>query len=121
MHLVMISLALAIAITIRRSDILTQGTWQQRWERSLFCFLFPPPAATGDSLCRSLHGAWGTNARLFCGMAELWHCDRLFNNDPRSVSHPGVSSLANPAPTATASANSSPSLSGPFNRQSTAI
>ncbi|NES97963.1 MAG: M56 family metallopeptidase [Desertifilum sp. SIO1I2] len=42
MHLVMISLALAIAITIRRSDILTQGTWQQRWERSLFCFLFPP-------------------------------------------------------------------------------
>uniref|UniRef100_A0ACD5GYW0 Uncharacterized protein n=1 Tax=Desertifilum tharense IPPAS B-1220 TaxID=1781255 RepID=A0ACD5GYW0_9CYAN len=64
MHLVMISLALAIAITIRRSDILTQGTWQQRWERSLFCFLFPP-AATGDSLCRSLHGTLGDKCSAF--------------------------------------------------------
>lgn len=42
MHLVMILVALTIAFSIRICGSSTRGNWQQRFTRSLFCFLFPP-------------------------------------------------------------------------------
>lgn len=42
MHLMMILAALAIASGLRFLPIPTSGSWQTRWQRSLFLFLFPP-------------------------------------------------------------------------------
>ena len=42
MHLLMIFLTLAIAWIIRSIPLNTSEHWEQRWQRSLFLFLFPP-------------------------------------------------------------------------------
>lgn len=42
MHLMMILAALAIASGLRLLPIPLSGSWQARWQRSLFLFLFPP-------------------------------------------------------------------------------
>lgn len=42
MHLLMILMALAISVWFRHSWSDSQDTWKQRWQRTLFFFLFPP-------------------------------------------------------------------------------
>jgi len=42
MHLIMILAALAVAWWLRLRWAEPRGTWLQRWQRSLFLFLFPP-------------------------------------------------------------------------------
>jgi Zn-dependent protease with chaperone function len=42
MHLIMILAALAVAWWLRLTSTEPRGTWLQRWQRSLFLFLFPP-------------------------------------------------------------------------------
>lgn len=42
MHLLMILMTLAISWWIRHSWSDCQGSWKQRWQRTLFYFLFPP-------------------------------------------------------------------------------
>lgn len=42
MHLLIIALSLVIAFTIRLTWTNFQQNWRQRWQRSLFFFLFPP-------------------------------------------------------------------------------
>ena len=42
MHLVMIIVAIALAWCVRLTNIEPTETWTERWQRSLFVFLFPP-------------------------------------------------------------------------------
>lgn len=42
MHLMMILIAVTVAWWLRTSGNATQGSWNLRWRRSLFLFLFPP-------------------------------------------------------------------------------
>lgn len=65
MHLIMILAALAVAWWLRLTSTEPRGTWIQRWQRSLFLFLFPL-VTFNDSDRRTMHGdsrtnAWATN------------------------------------------------------------
>ncbi|MGH1392450.1 MAG: M56 family metallopeptidase [Trichormus sp.] len=42
MHLIMILITVVVAVMLRRSEINSHGSWDVRWRRSLFLFLFPP-------------------------------------------------------------------------------
>ncbi len=59
MHLLMIFLALAIAWLVRFIPISTSDNWEQRWQRSLFCFLFPPLLLIMTALAVIFMGAEG--------------------------------------------------------------
>lgn len=59
MHLLMIFLALAIAWIVRFIPISTSDNWEQRWQRSLFGFLFPPLLLIMTALAVILMGAEG--------------------------------------------------------------
>ncbi len=59
MHLLMIFLALAIAWLVRFIPISTSDNWEQRWQRSLFGFLFPPLLLIMTALAVIFMGAEG--------------------------------------------------------------
>ncbi|AUT03369.1 peptidase M56 BlaR1 [Nostoc sp. CENA543] len=42
MHLLMIVITLVVALILRCSKVHSPGSWEMRWRRSLFLFLFPP-------------------------------------------------------------------------------
>jgi Zn-dependent protease with chaperone function len=42
MHAIMIFFALMLALSLRLIPLKTTGTWQTRWQKTLFFFLFPP-------------------------------------------------------------------------------
>ena len=59
MHLLMIFLALGIAWAIRFIPLDTSDNWEQRWQRSLFLFLFPPLLLIMTALAIIFMGAEG--------------------------------------------------------------
>ena len=59
MHLLMILTALAIAWSIRQIPVTIEGNWEQRWQRSLFGFLFPPLILLTTVLAVIVMGAQG--------------------------------------------------------------
>ena len=59
MHLLMILIALAIAYGIRAIPVTAEGNWEQRWQRSLFYFLFPPLIVLTTVLAVIIMGAQG--------------------------------------------------------------
>ena len=72
MHLIMIVTALAIAYSIRLIPIKTEGSWQQRWQRSLFLFLFPPLILTTTVIATLLMGAQGQMLGLQASWFSYW-------------------------------------------------
>jgi Zn-dependent protease with chaperone function len=68
MHLIMILTALIIACGLRLIPVNTNGNWQQRWQRSLFLFLFPPLILITTVLATLLMGARGK----MLGMQASW-------------------------------------------------
>ncbi len=59
MHLLMIFLTLVIAWRIRLIPLNTSDNWEQRWQRSLFLFLFPPLLLIMTALAIIFMGAEG--------------------------------------------------------------
>lgn len=72
MHLVMILTALVIAWGLRSIPVSTNGDWEQRWQRSLFCFLFPPLILITTVLAIILMGAHGEMLGLQAGGFSYW-------------------------------------------------
>lgn len=72
MHLIMILTALAVALGIRSIPINTAGNWEQRWQRSLFCFLFPPLILITTVLAILLMGAQGEMLGLKASKLSYW-------------------------------------------------
>ena len=88
MHLIMLLSALAIAWCLRSFPVTTEGNWQQRWQRSLFTFLFPPLIIITTVLAILLMGAQGkmlgmqaTGFSYWLGLAFIfylgWHLYKL--------------------------------------------
>jgi Zn-dependent protease with chaperone function len=72
MHLIMILIALAIALGFRLIPINTEGEWEQRWQRSLFGFLFPPLILITTVLAILLMGAQGEMLGLKASWFSYW-------------------------------------------------
>lgn len=88
MHLIMLLTALALAWGLRSFPVTTEGNWQQRWQRSLFAFLFPPLIIITTVLAILLMGAQGemlgmraTSFSYWLGLAFIfslvWHLYKL--------------------------------------------
>ena len=88
MHLIMLLTALAVAWGLRSFPVTTEGNWQQRWQRSLFQFLFPPLIIITTVLAILLMGAQGkmlgmqaTSYSYWLGLAFvfslIWHLCQL--------------------------------------------
>ncbi|ELS01086.1 Zn-dependent protease with chaperone function [Xenococcus sp. PCC 7305] len=60
MHLMMIAIALVLAWSIRLIPLNFQGTWGQRWQRSLFGFLVPPLILVTTALAIVFMGTEGS-------------------------------------------------------------
>ena len=72
MHLIMILTALAIAWSIRLIPATIEGSWQQRWQRSLFLFLFPPLILITTVVATLLMGAQGQMLGLQASWISYW-------------------------------------------------
>jgi Zn-dependent protease with chaperone function len=80
--------ALVVACSLRSFPVTTEGNWQQRWQRSLFTFLFPPLIIITTVLAILLMGAQGkmlgmqaTGFSYWLGLAFIfylgWHLYKL--------------------------------------------
>lgn len=67
MHLVMILIALAVAGIIRCSKTHSQGSWEVRWRRSLFLFLFPPLLIVMTAIALLCMGPQGRMGGMYTG------------------------------------------------------
>jgi Zn-dependent protease with chaperone function len=72
MHSIMILMALAIALGLRLIPISIKGDWEQRWQRSLFCFLFPPLILITTVLAILLMGAQGEMLGVKASWFSYW-------------------------------------------------
>ena len=72
MHFIMILTALALASGLRLIPISTEGDWEARWQRSLFCFLFPPLIIITTVLAILLMGARGKMLGLDASEFSYW-------------------------------------------------
>lgn len=59
MHLVMILTALGLAVIVRLIPLNRQQNWRQRWQQSLFLFMFPPLLLMATALAVSCMGYGG--------------------------------------------------------------
>ncbi|MCF2146685.1 M56 family metallopeptidase [Desmonostoc muscorum LEGE 12446] len=67
MHLVMILIALAVAWWLRSSWRESEGTWNLRWRRSLFLFLFPPLLIFMTAIAVLFMGPKGNMGGMYTG------------------------------------------------------
>ncbi|MBX9253294.1 M48 family metalloprotease [Desmonostoc muscorum CCALA 125] len=67
MHLVMILIALAVAWWLRSSWRESEGTWNLRWRRSLFLFLFPPLLIFMTAIAVLFMGPQGNMGGMYTG------------------------------------------------------
>lgn len=72
MHLIMISTALIIACTLRLIPVNTDGNWQQRWQKSLFLFLFPPLILITTVIATLLMGGRGKMLGMQASWFSFW-------------------------------------------------
>ena len=72
MHFIMILTALALAWGLRLIPISIEGDWESRWQRSLFCFLFPPLIIVTTVLAILLMGARGKMLGLEASEFSYW-------------------------------------------------
>ncbi len=67
MHLIMILIALAVASWLRSSWNQPQGSWDLRWQRSLFLFLFPPLLIFMTAIAVLFMGPQGQMSGMYTG------------------------------------------------------
>ena len=72
MHLIMLLSALTIAWGLRCVRVSPEGDWQQRWQRSLFAFLFPPLIIITTVLAILLMGAQGEMLGIRASGFSYW-------------------------------------------------
>jgi Zn-dependent protease with chaperone function len=76
MHSIMILMALAVALGLRLIPsfipISIEGSWEQRWQKVLFCFLFPPLIIFTTVLAILLMGAQGEMLGLKASWFSYW-------------------------------------------------
>ena len=60
MHLIMIVIALCLAWGLRLIPLTSQGTWENRWHKSLFSFLVSPLILVTTALAIFLMGTEGS-------------------------------------------------------------
>ena len=72
MHLIMILMALILACLVRLIPVDTEGNWQQRWQKTLFLFLFPPLILITTALAILLMGTKGEMLGFQASWFSYW-------------------------------------------------
>lgn len=67
MHLIMILTALGVAVALRSSNTNIPGSWEMRWRRSLFLFIFPPLLIFMTAIALLFMGPQGKMGGMYTG------------------------------------------------------